>query len=676
MNSEKFFTRKVIFAFVYLFIIIFLFVGMHYFSGRLSDDLLTSSYASIEEHTAQQKKIILTELDADSDNIELFAAILEHSDNLTESIHSVEKEYEISSAQDDFYHLDASGIGHNPAGILVDISAEDYFPLLKAGRTILSKVKFNASGNSFLILTPIMKEENLQGILVNEISTLYLENLLTPGFDDMLYTYIVDSLGNVIALNKNNYVILPSEPLRTLLQRAEYDQAAATVNSFEALLGDFAEGKSGYLNISYYDNVRLGYYTPLGINSWYLVSFLPEEFISDTIFTIETSMFIINIALLIIFMIIAIYITSILKDNRKLKRNLILELTSRIEVDPLTKLYTRVETESRITTYLQYTHDVQTSALLIIDLDDFKNVNTMFGEEYGDVILKESAQKVKKAFRESDIVGRIDRNLFIVLLRNVSDEKIIRWKAETILTSLASVELGSTGSYITASIGIAMCPTDGKNFKEIYEKADAAMYHVKVMGKAGYALYDKSLKHQIKKFTPSKEMKADKVITSDVDNIQSNIVNLIYGGQDTANTVTEMLNKIGSHYQLDRCGIFELDPNTKTLGNVFEFYTEKNGPINDTVQGIAGKDVEDFVDGVAELGIKEFIFFNELPTEVKKFFALQKISSAICGAFEYNGVKGFILLAFCGQGRKAWGSSYYDIITTASKLYAMRRKMN
>ncbi len=678
MQSNKFWSRKRIFVLFYVLLIAFLFSGIVFLSSKINKDMMASAYVTIEEQLELQKNVLISEFESDVETLELFALSIAKEDNIKDNFAKLIEGKEVGAKEGSIFFVDRTGQGYSPDGIYTDISSEDYFKMLEDGSTIISSLRYSSSGNSFYLITPVLNDTFLRGFIINEIPTSYLEGLLTSAFDGLLYTYIVDDLGNNIALNKNGYVILPGESLRNVLQRAEYLPAADTVASFDEILASFAEGKSGLLEISYYGNNRLGYFTPLDINSWYLVSFLPEEAVSGTVFIVEIALIAVVVALLLVLLLFALYVAKLVRENNKTKNHLIQELTSRIEVDPLTKLYIRKETENRINTYLEYTNEMQSSALLIVDIDDFKRVNTMFGEDYGDSVLRDAAQKIKKCFRESDLVGRIDRNLFIILLRNVSDMKIITMKAEKILYDLSDVTLGNTDDYLSASVGIAICPQDGRNYHDVYAKADAAMYHVKVMGKAGYAFYDNNLKHKIRKIE-IKEDDGAKVVRAEnanIDNLQTNILNLLYGSQDVGNAATEMLKKIAEKYQLDRCSIFEFDTKTQILGNTYEFADEKYPPINELLQNLKDEEITTFMNDLSIAGIKEFTFIKELPTNVRKFFSSQKVATAICAYFEYGTKQGFIMFAHCGLERKAWGSSYYEIVSNCAKLYAMRVKGN
>ena len=123
------------------------------------------------------------------------------------------------------------------------------------------------------------------------------------------------------------------------------------------------------------------------------------------------------------------------------------------------------------------------AALLYIDLDGFKAVNDTSGHESGDMVLKETALRLKTAVRSMDTVARLGGDEFAVILQvkekkeaGMVAEKIIQKVSEPIITTDTSFTVG-------ASIGISIYPDDTKHSATLIHNADAAMYKVKEQGK-------------------------------------------------------------------------------------------------------------------------------------------------------------------------------------------------
>ncbi len=155
--------------------------------------------------------------------------------------------------------------------------------------------------------------------------------------------------------------------------------------------------------------------------------------------------------------------------------------------DSLVGAYNKKTTEDLISMHIE-SHEVGT--LLLIDLDNFKNVNDTRGHLYGDEVLKRTYDAMHKTFRSDDIIGRIGGDEFMVFVINSVDKRLVSSKAKTLCSLISSFadEKGENLG-VSASIGIAIVPIHGKTFEEIYQSADMAMYSSKHRGKNTYTIF-------------------------------------------------------------------------------------------------------------------------------------------------------------------------------------------
>ncbi|MEO5573195.1 MAG: diguanylate cyclase [Gammaproteobacteria bacterium] len=128
-------------------------------------------------------------------------------------------------------------------------------------------------------------------------------------------------------------------------------------------------------------------------------------------------------------------------------------------------------------------------ALLIIDLDHFKDVNDKLGHHAGDLLLQEVAARLRGVVRESDTVARLSGDEFAVLLTNIEDAGHAVIATEEILKRVyqPTVIDGHTLT-VGGSIGIVLSPAHGDDKDTLMRRADLAMYHAK-RRKSGYAMY-------------------------------------------------------------------------------------------------------------------------------------------------------------------------------------------
>jgi diguanylate cyclase (GGDEF)-like protein/PAS domain S-box-containing protein len=152
--------------------------------------------------------------------------------------------------------------------------------------------------------------------------------------------------------------------------------------------------------------------------------------------------------------------------------------------DPLTDLPNRELFHDRLQTALSRARrNKERLAVLYIDLDGFKQVNDGYGHAVGDLLLQEVAQRIRRCLRESDTVGRIGGDEFVVLLNNITLPEHGTVVAEKIRATLdRPFELAGQRLHISSSIGVAVCPEHGDDNKQLIRHADEAMYAAKKNG--------------------------------------------------------------------------------------------------------------------------------------------------------------------------------------------------
>lgn len=168
--------------------------------------------------------------------------------------------------------------------------------------------------------------------------------------------------------------------------------------------------------------------------------------------------------------------------------------------DGLTQLPNRNLTIDRLRFSITQGHRNQTKmALLFVDLDNFKSINDSLGHDTGDLVLLATADCLRSCVREGDTVGRLGGDEFLVILpglRHVDDAKKV---AEIILQTFSRpLMVSGIEVVVTASIGIAISPEDGMDYKSLLANSDTAMYQSKRAGKNSYHLYNEEMNQGLK----------------------------------------------------------------------------------------------------------------------------------------------------------------------------------
>ena len=153
--------------------------------------------------------------------------------------------------------------------------------------------------------------------------------------------------------------------------------------------------------------------------------------------------------------------------------------------DPLTELANRAHFSERLQLALAHARRYRESlGLILVDLDRFKPVNDVHGHAVGDELLQAVAKRLKSAVRETDVVGRIGGDEFLVLLSGPVSRESARHVAEKIYNLVAQpLQLGELRLELTCSVGLALYPDDGDDERSLKKAADDAMYASKRAGR-------------------------------------------------------------------------------------------------------------------------------------------------------------------------------------------------
>jgi len=119
------------------------------------------------------------------------------------------------------------------------------------------------------------------------------------------------------------------------------------------------------------------------------------------------------------------------------------------------------------------------TAVLFIDLDDFKQVNDTLGHEAGDMVLVDVAKRLLTCVREVDLVARVGGDEFLVMLENVSNDRVEEIGQRIVDHVSQPINVGDEAVTVGTSIGAAFYPSNGEDAKALIKAADKAMYEVK-----------------------------------------------------------------------------------------------------------------------------------------------------------------------------------------------------
>lgn len=166
--------------------------------------------------------------------------------------------------------------------------------------------------------------------------------------------------------------------------------------------------------------------------------------------------------------------------------------------DPLTALPNRVLLHDRLSQSIaQAERSASGLAVLFFDLDHFKLVNDTMGHVIGDNLLQGVAARLSTRLRKTDTVARMGGDEFVMVIPLIdsadSAEAAAKVTQHLIAGLYPPLELDGKEIFVTASIGIAIYPYDGKDSQTLLKNADTAMYHAKERGRNNYQFYTEEM---------------------------------------------------------------------------------------------------------------------------------------------------------------------------------------
>jgi diguanylate cyclase (GGDEF)-like protein/PAS domain S-box-containing protein len=168
------------------------------------------------------------------------------------------------------------------------------------------------------------------------------------------------------------------------------------------------------------------------------------------------------------------------------------ELRQQANIDGLTGLANRGKFYRRVEEVLT---NPAPAAVLIIDLDGFKDINDTLGHTLGDAILCEVAKRLRHLSTENDVVARIGGDEFAIMLADVIDSQVATDLANMMIQAIAQpIIVDGHEVHVAASCGVAIAPTQAQEAIELVSNADLALFKAKSMGRGRIFLFVTALR--------------------------------------------------------------------------------------------------------------------------------------------------------------------------------------
>ena len=373
------------------------------------------------------------------------------------------------------------GTGYTSDGVKTQVKDRPYFITAMSGKRALSNpISSSVDGDNKVVLAvPVRRNGEVTAVLGGSYDVGALSNLLFADiYDGKGYSFIVTAAGSVVS-SGTTYADWSGRNFFDAYGKVKYSKG-----SLEQMREDFQERSGGSIIV---DNQGVGSYLayePLDCNDWVLCYVVSEEDAKASYVFITHYELLLGLAFLA-------GVGALLLTMQRLNARDRRRLMQKAEEDPLTGLLNKESTARSITDWLNEERCKGFQVLLMVDLDHFKEINDTYGHATGDLVLKKAAQVLRGVFRETDIVGRVGGDEFMVFLKNVGNPEVVQRLMSTLNSRIRSVTVDDLPKEtLSCSIGAAFYPRHGKDFTLLYENADRALYEAKRAGRNGHAVFE------------------------------------------------------------------------------------------------------------------------------------------------------------------------------------------
>lgn len=349
-----------------------------------------------------------------------------------------------------------------------------------------------------------------------------------------------------------------------------------------------------------------------------------------------------------------------------------LALREMAQQDSLTGLLNKASAQEHIRAYLDSPENTGHSALLMLDLDNFKQINDRFGHLFGDTVLAQTAKAIRKLFRGGDIIGRVGGDEFLIFMKGIQDEHLVRERCELLLQCLLDLfQSDSQTGQVSCSVGVSLSPEHGTSFQELFQRADQALYHSKQNGKHCYTVYQGTLDMTIQQFSSTIGARIDS--NEQPGLADSSLLRAVFHqlshSTDLEKSIQEVLALVGQQSNVSRIYIFENNDANTHCYNTFEWCNEGISPQINNLQHISYvEDIPDWESNYDENGVLFWTDISKVRPEYRAILEPQGVKSMLHCAIRENGVfRGYIGLDECINHR-IWTQEQVDLLTFLSEV--------
>lgn len=359
------------------------------------------------------------------------------------------------------------------------------------------------------------------------------------------------------------------------------------------------------------------------------------------------------------------------------------KLQEKAEQDVLTGLYNKSAARARVERYLGNSAPQDVSAMLILDVDNFKLVNDRYGHMFGDAVLTHLAEQLKGLSHGGDVISRIGGDEFLVFLPLIPSREMAVEQAQNFISALRNAvhDVPETCE-LSCSIGVAFTPEHGTAFRNLFQRADLALYQAKKAGKNCLRVYESGDMDQL--FSgDARHDDLHSALGARIDSDDENAIDemglmqyafqRLYQSGDVDEAVHAVLKLAGERFNVSRAYIFENTEDDLYCRNTFEWCNKGITPQKSQLLMVS---YEDDLGGTYQQNFNEDGIFYcpdiaQLPEEQYEVLAPQGIKSMLqCAILDQGAFKGYVGFDE-DSGKRLWTQEQINALTLISELLSV-----
>ena len=256
------------------------------------------------------------------------------------------------------------------------------------------------------------------------------------------------------------------------------------------------------------------------------------------------------------------------------------KLREKAFLDPLSKVYNRATAVEKINDRLEELDTYDECALIVLDIDNFKNINDNFGHLYGDAVITMAAGSIKSVLDNDDILGRFGGDEFFIFVSNKRREELDS-KLESIRLAILKMRLDKNDENdISCSMGVSF-GLAGMTYEEMFRQADSALYAAKSNGKNRFEYFSGKYSDKITlSYAGDTGEAKDENESNESHDITTIALEIASKSTSTENAVSNLMRHIGVATNLDCIQVMKFDTVADKVYLEFQWWKEHDGLYN------------------------------------------------------------------------------------------------